>query len=176
MFEARWTAADPNIGDCIVIRGSRVISVVSVAAVFVCLCLAYGTLQPPPGGCRSCASPAGPSLAFWAVAALVCGIVAFSTWRTRLAIGARGFRWDKPLRPLQAPLEVLWSQVDCCGVDASHASRSARYRLVVVLSDKSEVRIGGEFLARGFSTSWWDICDLMEDKRRANQRALFRPA
>jgi hypothetical protein len=117
-----------------------------------------------------------PGFALWILPALFCWFVALAHWRTQLVIGDRGFRWEKPWRPLQPPYEVSWSEVSRCEVDGTYTVWIARNWLVVTLSNGGQLKIGRAFSARAFSArafsaSWWEICDLIEDRRKAFQIA-----
>jgi hypothetical protein len=91
-------------------------------------------------------------------------LCAFLYWRTQLVIGEHGFRWNRPLRPVQAVQEVRWNQVTKCDVDV-HGRFLPQFSgawLVVTLSDGGHLSIGREM-----SASWWEICDLMNERRDA---------
>jgi hypothetical protein len=171
MFSGRWTVADLILGESTVIRGSgRMIAAATIASVIL-LWFAWGALQPPPSGCSSCSDSGVPGFALWILLALFCWFVALAHWRTQLVIGDRGFRWEKPWRPLQTSREVSWSEVSACEVDGTFIVRNARNWLVVTLSNGGQFKIGRAFSFREFSASWWEICDLMEDRRKAFQIA-----
>jgi len=162
MLSGRWTVVDPDLGDCTVIRGSgRMIAALAIAS-GVMLWFAWGGLQPPPSGCSSCSSSGLTGFALWLVSVLVCWFCALLYWRAQFVVGQHGFRWDKPLRPLQAAQEVRWNQVTKCDVDVDGRFLTQGTWLVVTLSDGGHLSIG-----RKMSASWWEICDLMNERRDA---------
>jgi hypothetical protein len=113
-----------------------------------------------------------PGFAIWLVTAVFLGFVALCHLRTRLVIGDRGFRWDKPWRPFQTALEVPWSQVSACDVDATYTlSRTWRNWLVLTLSDGRHLSLGRKYPVREFAANWWAICDLMEARRKTYRAA-----
>jgi hypothetical protein len=164
VFSGRWTLVDQDLGEGTMIRGSRRMIAALVAAGLVELWIAFGATQPPPSGCESCTSSGTPAVVLWVLFAAVGWLIAFAYWRTRLLVAARGFRWRRPWRPLQADRQILWSDVADVEIDGRYNGRAASNWIIITLSEGTKLK-----MRREFSVGWWKIYELMDARWKALQ-------
>jgi hypothetical protein len=163
MTSNRDRVLDPRLGEGVVLKGSRRATLaLGVIALGILLCLGGIELADPNAGYQN-----SPAFLFLASG---FGLVALSQSRWRLVIGAEGFRLEKALRPLLKDSEVSWSEVSGCEVASYHSPRLAFQYLSVELRNGRVLNIGLG-LAQGLTESWWDVCDLMEERRAAYREA-----
>jgi hypothetical protein len=163
VLKDRWTFSDPVLGDSIAFGGSRPIILISCG---------LGAGRVLGGAVVTVLGSRSNSLAnltaFVLIASFSWGL-ALNLWRARFVVGVRGFRFDKPWRPWQNSVELLWDEVSAsdvgmaAGPGSMSFGRRERTWLVVTRSDGVEVTFG-----RGFSASWWEIQELMEKRRNAS--------
>jgi len=157
MMSDRPTVWDVDLGECVVFGGSRSVIMCfgGLGALFLFFVAqsALGIAGRDAMSASQMAGAAGLAVAAWLVAA--------GFWRTRLMIGALGFRYVMPFRSLR----LSWGQVSSIEV----VSRGKGDALVVRLGDAqrtsaSRIRIGG---IASFSAANSEICDLMNTRRAA---------
>jgi hypothetical protein len=154
MFSGRTSISDPDLGECIVFGGSRLV-------VVMFLVLGCGLLVASVVGTSGAAGPSGPALV--AAGGAVCLICAAWFWRTHLAIGTRGFRFVRPFRRVQ----LLWSQVAACDLIDENTKQA---QLVVRLWDGRDRDAGCIKIESGgitFSASGHAIRALMAERLKA---------
>ncbi|HEX7590515.1 MAG TPA: hypothetical protein VF375_01050 [Candidatus Limnocylindrales bacterium] len=96
-------------------------------------------------------------MAFFLLVAAAFFFVAFTYWRTVLVVGALGFR----VGLLVAPEELSWGKVTGCDVGSDYF-KGNRTWLIVTKSDGSTFTV-----RRSFSANWYEICNRMDDRRKA---------
>jgi hypothetical protein len=156
MFSGRLTFADPDLGNCTVYRGRPAISAV-LAGVGLAIFVLFGYASLSRG------LPLSSTVAILVMLPGLFAVLAMANWRTELYVGERGFRWEKPWRPLQVPLQVLWSEVASCDLGTQSDRRGTKAWLVVRLSDGEKIEV-----TQQFSATWWEIRDLMEERRKGS--------
>jgi hypothetical protein len=155
LFSGRWTVEDSDLGHCLGYRGRPAISAVLAAVgVAICLTSAYGSI--------SRGLPASSIVVICVMLPGVFWVLALANWRTEILVGDRGFRLERAWRPFQLPLTVPWSEVAACELGTQTDRRGTKAWLVVRRSSGEKFTVSQQF-----SAAWWEIRDVMEDRRKA---------
>lgn len=161
MYSGRWTTHDQRLADSDVFAGRP--QTVALLAGGGAAALLGGVLLALLG-----ARSPGDALEIMAVFGLIAAgfmFAAFAYWRTRLVVGSLGFRFEWALRPLQASRELPWGEVSGCEVGYGLFKGPTTW-LTVTRTDGSTFTV-----RREFSASWYEICNLMEDRRKVYEAA-----
>ena len=154
MTTGRPTIQDPELGESVVFVGSRLAIVLALALGVVCV-VGLVTANANDGTIGYALTGVVGVLAF-------CG--AALTWRVRLVVGDRGFRYTRPGRTV----EVAWSSVSSIGLE-----RWGRGNQLVVRfrgAETAGVPSGATRLRLGrvpFSARLLVIFELMKSRRAA---------
>jgi hypothetical protein len=168
LLSGRWTAVDPEYGECTVLGSSRLVMAATAGAALVCLlivvqvavatALASSDRYATPS---NVAAGAALELAFW--------LGEWYMWQTRLLIGERGFSYVRPLRFVTPPVQGAWKSVLAITYVPAPLAGG---RLTISLRDSKRGHDGTITLPSllAFSAGGAEICELLNARLTAFRR------
>lgn len=154
VIKGRWTATDPDLGACVVFRGSR-----GYVAFFTISALVWGALLVGAIVETALGTARGPASGIFGLAILAAftSMCAVGQSRTQMVVGERGFRYVRPFRRVSAG----WSEV----LAVQAGPRRASAAMVVSLSGDRGKSANSIRIKSAFSASAVDICREMDRRR-----------
>ena len=165
LFSGRWATLDPDYGECTVLGSSRVaIAMCGGLALLVLPLLLRATVAVALGGSDQYGTPS--NVAAGIGLDLVLWLSAWYLWQTRLLVGERGFKYVRPARFLNQPIQGPWSNV----LDVKYApSLLSGGRLTISFRDPSDGGHGGQtpLPLFAFSAGGSEVCELLNARLAA---------
>jgi hypothetical protein len=167
MVTGRWTALDPEYGECTVLGSSRLV---------IAMCGGFALVLLPFVGQTAIATALGRSDTYATPSNIAAGVAlelalwlgVWYLWQARLLIGERGFRYVRPFGLVNSPVQAAWNNV--AAITYAPAPLAGG-RLTISLRDRKHGHGGTISLPSllAFSAGGKEVCELMNERLAASR-------